>query len=89
MAFLNVGGELGYQFVIKKRWVIDAVLFGPSLTYYNFNAKLSGDIPNFDENEAIKKIIDALKEKLPFLNEITSDQGVSSSGTEAFWSGRG
>ena len=41
--FLNIGGELGYQFVLGKRWVIDAVLFGPAITNYNFKAKLEND----------------------------------------------
>lgn len=84
--FTNIGGELGYQFVLGKRWVIDAEVFGPAFTHYNFKAKLDGDIPGLDENETLQAIIDALKEKLPLLNDISSDQGISSSGTEAFWS---
>jgi len=84
--FLNIGGELGYQFVLGKRWVIDAVLFGPAVTNYNFKAKLENHIPGLDDNEALQSVIDALKEKLPLLNDLSSDEGVSGSGTEAFWS---
>ena len=84
--FISIGGQLGYQFVLAKRWVIDAVLFGPSITNYKFKAKLDNNIPGLDENEAIKEVIEALKEKLPLLNDISSEEGVSSSGTQAFWS---
>ena len=84
--FLNIGGELGYQFVLGKRWVIDAVMFGPAMTNYNFKAKLENHLPGLDDNEALQAVIDALKEKLPLLNDLSSEQGVSGSGTEAFWS---
>ncbi len=83
--FVNIGGEFGYQFVLWRRWVIDAVLFGPAITSYSFKAKLQNDIPGLDENEAAQAIIDALKEKLPLLNDLSSEHGVSGSGTEAFW----
>jgi hypothetical protein len=84
--FINVGGELGYQFVLGKRWVIDAVMFGPAFTHYNFKAKLDNPLPGLDDNEVAQKVIDALKEKLPLLSDITSDKGATKSGTEAFWS---
>ena len=84
--FINIGGELGYQFVLGKRWVIDAVMFGPAFTHYNFKAKLDNPLPGLDDNEVAQAVIDALKEKLPLLNDITSDEGVNKSGTEAFWS---
>lgn len=83
--FLNIGGELGYQFVLGKRWVIDAVLFGPAVTNYNFKAKLDNHLPGLDDNDALQSVIDALKEKLPLLNDLSSPEGVSGSGTEAFW----
>jgi hypothetical protein len=84
--FLNVGGELGYQFVFGKRWVIDAVMFGPAFTHYNFKAKLDNHLTGLDDHEVAQAVIDALKEKLPLLKDITSDNEVNKSGTEAFWS---
>jgi hypothetical protein len=83
--FINMGGALGYQFVIKKRWVIDAVVFGPSLTRYHFNAKMEGELSGVDGNEVVQKVIEAMKEKLPLLNEFLTNKEVSNSGTERFW----
>jgi hypothetical protein len=83
---LFIGGELGYQFVLWKRLVIDAEMFGPAITRYNFNAKLSADLPGLDSNEALQKVIDALKEKFPKLDDLSGEHGISSSGTESFWS---
>ena len=61
-------------------------MFGPAITNYSFKAKLDNHLPGLDDNEALKAVIDALKEKLPLLNDLTSEQGVSRSGTETFWS---
>jgi len=84
--FVTIGGELGYQFVIKRRFVVDAVLFGPGITNYYFKAKLDGNLSPIDKTDLQAKIIEALKEKLPFIKDLTSGETVSSSGVESFWS---
>jgi hypothetical protein len=83
--FLNIGGELGYQFVIKKRFVIDCVMFGPAVSSYYFNIKLDGNTSG-NQSEKLQEIIAALKQKFPLLNDITKDTGISSSGISSFWS---
>ena len=84
--FFSLGGELGYQFALGKHLVIDAVMLGPAFTHYKFKANIEGDIPGLDENEAVQKIIAALKDKLPFLQNLAEDREVSGTGAQAFWS---
>ncbi|QKJ63168.1 hypothetical protein [Flavobacterium sp. M31R6] len=79
----NVGGELGYQFVLWDRFVIDCVLFGPSLTRYKYNAKLDSSIPGLDENEVYQKIIQAIKDKFPGVEGITGDEGIEKKGVQS------
>jgi hypothetical protein len=79
----NFGGELGYQFVLWDRFVIDCVLFGPSLTRYKFNAKLDGSIPNLEDNEVYQKVIEAIKNKFPGIDGITGDEGVEKKGVQS------
>jgi hypothetical protein len=79
----NFGGELGYQFVLWDRFVIDCVLFGPSLTRYKFNAKLDGNIPGLDENEVYQKVIQAIKDKFPGVEGITGDEGIEKKGVQS------
>lgn len=83
---LNIGGGLGYQFVLGKRFVIDAMMFGPALTHYTFNARLSQEIDGLDTNETLQAVIDALKEKFPKLNDLSGEEGINGAGTESFWS---
>ncbi|WP_281321815.1 hypothetical protein [Flavobacterium aestivum] len=79
----NFGGELGYQFVLWDRFVIDCVLFGPSLTRYKYNLKLDGQIPGLDENETFQKIVEAMKEKFPELGNLSNDNDVEKKGVQS------
>jgi len=83
-SFFNVGAALGYQFVIKNRFVIDMVLFGPSITAYKFTAKLDGNISGDNLTEAQKDIINALKDKFPFLKDLSDNKEVSNNGVAKF-----
>ena len=83
--FLNIGGELGYQFVIKNRFVIDCVLVGPAVSSYYFSVKLNGSTSG-DHNEQVQAILDALKNKYPLFKDLSSGAKVSTSGISNFWS---
>jgi len=86
IGLLNVGFELGYQFVIAKKFIIDAEMFGPSFTYYSFKANMNGNIAGSTQNETLQAVLDALKAKYPLLNDLSSSKQVFKSGsaTEKF-----
>jgi hypothetical protein len=86
IGFLSFGCQLGYQFVIKRRFVIDAVLLGPGITKYKFDVKLDGNLTPIDEETIAGKVIEALREKLPVLDNLAKSGKVNGSGVEAFWS---
>lgn len=79
----NFGGELGYQFVLWDRFVVDCVLFGPSLTRYKFNLKLDGSLPGLDDNEIYQKVIEGIKNKFPGIDGIAGDEGVEKKGVQS------
>lgn len=83
--FINFGAELGYQFVLWDRWVIDAIVVGPALTRYNFQAKIDGQIDGLDPGETAQEIIDLMREKFPLLDELTQNKEASKNGAERFW----
>jgi hypothetical protein len=85
MDFLNIGGELGYQFVIKKRLTIDCVLFGPAVSSYYFSVQLKGSTSG-DYSQEVQDILDAIKQKYPLIKDITSGEKLSTSGVSNFWS---
>ena len=86
IGLLNVGFELGYQFVFGKHFVVDAEMFGPSLTYYSFKADLDHSLHNQDPSETLQAVLDALKNKFPLLSDLSSSNQVIKNGsaTEKF-----
>ncbi len=81
IGLFNVGFELGYQFVIAKRFIIDAEMFGPSFTYYTFKANIQGELDGQTQNETLQAVLDALKAKFPLLSDLSSSKSVYSSGS--------
>jgi hypothetical protein len=55
-------------------------MFGPSFTTYSFKATLGGHLTGLDDNEALQAVLDALKEKFPLLNDLSSSKTVYGSG---------
>ena len=84
--FFSIGAVLGYQFVFGKRFVIDLILLGPSLTHYHFSAQMQEKIQGIDEHQTLIKIIEAMKDKFPLLKNLSKGEPVDGSGNEKFWS---
>jgi hypothetical protein len=83
--FLNIGGELGYQFVIKKRFTVDCVLFGPAISSYYFSMQLNGNTSG-NHSQEVQDILDAIKQKYPLLKDLSNGEKLSTSGVSNFWS---
>jgi hypothetical protein len=69
---LNIGVQLGYQFVLNNRWTIDMVFIGPSVSNYRLKAALAGNIDIDLEditNEVILELIDRYPAFKEFINE--------------------
>ncbi len=81
---INVGAQLGYQFVFNDRWSIDLVLVGPSYSRYNFKTQLTGDF-EFDADNVQNEILGALIEKFPLLDDFLDEKELDSSGTLDTW----
>ncbi|MEI6062553.1 MAG: DUF3575 domain-containing protein [Bacteroidota bacterium] len=61
----TLGFQLGYQFVIGRRFTLDLILFGPGISSYKVKAALSTSLDPDSEAELFTKINAVLKEKIP------------------------
>jgi len=77
---LSFGAELGYQFVIKERLTLDFIFIGPSLSMYNYQVSLQGDLTADEENEYIQGVIDVLYSLFPGLDRLVDEQLVNENG---------
>jgi len=81
--FTTLGGgvEFGYQFVFWKRLAVDFILLGPGISSYSVKAKLSTSLDADDESELLKKINDALADKIPGYSLVIDDAEFETDGT--------
>ena len=68
---VNVGFELGYQFVFWKRLTLDLVLAGPAVSYYGGKGILSADINTVEAEKLNSELFHTLREKYPFLEHLS------------------
>lgn len=81
---LNIGFQLGYQFVINNRWTIDLVFVGPSVSNYRFKSKMSGNF-TFDTDDITNEVVLGLIEKFPAIGELIDEGEVVSNGKIDYW----
>lgn len=67
---INLGVELGYQFVFWKRVTLDLVLFGPSSSYYAGDLTVSAGLNPDDIKNIDQEVVDKIKEKYPFVRSL-------------------
>ncbi len=85
ISLFSIGGEIGYQFVIKNRWTIDLLMFGPSVTNYNAKMKLTGNLPAQELDGYLKEILDGILDNYPFVGDLLEDNTAEASGRVNTW----
>ena len=60
-----IGGQLGYQFVIKNRLAIDMIVLGPGVWFYNFKSTVTSTLSAEDQEKVLERINEMLADKLP------------------------
>lgn len=85
LSILNVGFQLGYQFLIKNRWTIDLVLVGPSISHYKYTLALGGNY-TFDKEDITNEIILDLIDRFPMLDDAISEGEATRKGKLDTWS---
>ena len=81
IAFLNVGAQIGYQFVFNDRWTFDVIFIGPSISNYKLNLNLEGNYSVDKENEIVKELLD----RFPLLNKLVDGNTLTLHGNNSSW----
>lgn len=82
---LNMGVQLGYQFVINDRWTIDMVFLGPSVSRYAMKLKLDGNYDLSEEDIYENEILAGLVDRFPIIEDLLIDQSVKLNGKVSKW----
>jgi len=82
---LNVGVQLGYQFIIGNRWAIDLMFIGPSVSRYSAKLNLDGNLSDAQLDEAQQEIVDKLVGRFPLLGDVLDEESVTVKGSNSAW----
>jgi len=77
MNMVNIGFELGYQFIFAKKFSIDLLMFGPSLTGYSGNLGITGNLNSELGDKIDEELAAKLKERFPALGYLFSDEAAT------------
>lgn len=80
---LNVGMELGYQFIFWKRFTVDLLLFGPSLSYYEGKLTISGNLDPDEIRILDEELVEKLMERFPYLKTLFDRKELEFTGSKA------
>ncbi len=64
------GVQMGYQFVIKKRFTLDLILAAPGYTQYKFDFRVRTDIDEEELNDLLEAIAERFDAQLPVIDII-------------------
>lgn len=84
LSILNIGFQMGYQFVINNRWTIDMVFLGPSISNYQFKLKMDNN-HSFNTEDIQNEIILDLIDRFPMLGEVIDEKEAVSRGKLDVW----
>ena len=76
----TIGAELGYQFQLSKRFMLDFVLFGPGLGFYKAKVDFDSTLDPNDSALLLQQINDLLSAKIPGFNTIIDGSGFEKTG---------
>jgi hypothetical protein len=77
---VNLGFELGYQFVFWKRLTLDLVLVGPSISYYGGKSNISGSFDADQVREINEALYDRLIERFPAVQNLSVNKTFQETG---------
>ncbi len=81
----NIGIQIGYQFVIRKKITIDLILVGPSYSQYDLNMNLSFDNPIDTDDPFYQNLYEIIKDSSPALANFLKQEQFEASGRLKFW----
>jgi hypothetical protein len=74
---VNIGVDLGYQFIFWKRLSLDLLVFGPSVNITASRGTIEGNLNEDELNNIDEELIQKIVDKFPVLGEIFGSENLS------------
>jgi len=80
----NVGVQLGYQFILNKKFSIDLILMGPSFSFYDLNMNLTFEKDIKTDDPFYQDLFEKIKDSSPWLSQFIKNQKFEANGRLKF-----
>jgi hypothetical protein len=74
---VNLGFDLGYQFIFWKRLSLDLLVFGPSVNITASRGTIEGNLDEDELNKIDEELVQKIVDKFPVLGEIFGSDNLS------------
>lgn len=81
---INLGFQVGYQFLINNRWSVDMAFSGLSMSHYRVRMNLEGNF-DIDESQINQDVLKALMDRFPLLEELVNEKSIDETGKLDSW----
>jgi len=82
---VNLGVNLGYQFIFWKRFSLDLLMLGPSYSFYAGELGISGGVDPSLIEEIDEELIEAVKEQFPLIGALLNGENLEFTGYKSKW----
>jgi len=85
MNIFSIGGEIGYQFILFKRFAVDFVVFGPGVGQYNVDLPASDILTTEEKSRLRAQVKQNMTVKYPGLNYVFDKREFDGNGKIHTW----
>lgn len=82
---VNLGINLGYQFIFWKRFSVDLLLLGPAYSFYSGQLGISGGLDPELVEQIDKDLVEAVEEQFPLLGALLGGENLQFIGYKSTW----
>jgi hypothetical protein len=82
---VNIGANLGYQFIFWKRFSLDLLMLGPSYSFYSGELGFSGGLDPALVEEIDQELVEAIEEQFPLLGALLNGEKLEFIGYKSKW----
>lgn len=83
--YFTIGGEMGYQFILWKRFAIDLIMMGPGVSHYQLHATVQSGLSQSEHEQLLSALEQLLTQKFPGMNYTFSGKTFDANGKILSW----
>jgi hypothetical protein len=77
----TIGFQMGYQFILWKRFALDLILIGPGMAYYDYEVLLDGNLTDETKEQIFEALEELGSDRIPGMSYLLEGEVVKGNGS--------